>query len=333
MPLQLESRSWFDGLDSAPVWAAMLICYPPLLAYGFLRIIARYEWGRRLVHRIAPPIRTGVQKLLVFLLPRLLSEKKVQLESDTMCNVLHFMDRPLDGDNVEHWCNYVTFWVFGSLVLNILCMTVFAFFRYFPIEKSNECREYDSNFRKLYCFTNTSDLPVNCADIGNSTEVICYAYRLDLPLAIGASYGLMKFAGFMVTAGVYAAKLWIENASKLVNFSPRRCKSLWHFCTTEICCTMWFIVLFVGGLIAAGVCAAAISIYVRVKKASQVPETQGEFYYDMAYVVILVLVLPFFFMCIPCLVLYHKGRPTYMYLATEDPPPSVINSRTELIQD
>ena len=54
------------------------------------------------------------------------------------------------------------------------------------------------------------------------------------------------------------------------------------------------------------------------------PKSVGEFYYDMAYVVILIFLLPLFFLCIPCLVLHHIQHPTYNYLATSDAPP-VIN--------
>lgn len=259
-----------------------------------------------------------MQKLLVYLLPHLFSEKKVEIETDTMCNVLHFMEHPLDCKKEHSCCNSCTFLVFGTLVVTILCMTAFAFF---PIEKSNECKEYDSSFRTLYCFTNASDLPVNCTDIDQATEVICYAYRLDLPLAIGASYGLMKFASLLVTVGVYAAKIWIEFYSTKV--APRCCKSVCQCCNSELCGTIWFIVLFVAGLIAAGIIVAVVLFSKVGQKASQVPKSVGEFYYDMAYVFILTLVLPLFFLCIPCLVLYHIQHPTYNYLATSDPPPEI----------
>lgn len=320
MSLQWESRTWFEFLDSARVVAILVIGCILLLASITLQCLVSCTCERGLKTRrcIAQAVTTGVHKLLVLLFPHLFSEKKVESESNTMRNVLHFIDRPLGGKNA--CCYYATLLVFGTLVLNVLCMTVLAFFRYFPIEKSSECKEFDSNFRTLYCFTNTSDLPITCADIDIDTEVICYAYRLDLPMAIGASYGLMKFAAILVTMGTFAAKLWIEYAPKLGNCSPRHCKFFWMFCTGEGCCTAWFIVLFFGGLISAGVCAVGISGYTREIRTSRVPETQGEFYYDISYVIILSLVLPLYFLCIPCFVLYHKDYPTYNYLATEDPP-------------
>ena len=273
-----ETRSWFERLDSAPVLATAVIAYVPLLFAALIQVCTFCDCGKRLAHFVVLKVRACVQKLLVYLLPHLFGEKKVEIESDTMCNVLHFMDHPLDGEEAHSRCNSVTFWVFGTLVVSVLCMTVFAFFRYFPIEKSNECQEFDSNFRTLYCFTNASELPVNCTDIDQATEVICYAYRLDLPLAIGASYGLMQFASLLVTVGVYAAKIWMEFYSTKV--APRCRKSVWQCCSSVKCGTMWLIVLFVSCLIVTGVLVAVVLF---TKPVQKVPETLNEVSYDMAY--------------------------------------------------
>ena len=254
------------------------------------------ECGRRYSVLLAEAVRILIQKLLVFMFRRVFSEKKVNFENETMRNVLHFMDRPLAGDSNHHprnW-NRCTFRVFGALALSVVCMTVLAFFRYFPIEKSNECKEYDDHFHTLYCFTNTSDLPVNCNNIDSNTEVLCYAIYLDLPIAMGASYGLMRFAGFLITAGVYAAKLWIDKLPLLGNYSPKHCKSLWQCCMTEVCCTLWFIAVFPVGLTSIGTGFAVFKISALEEKASHVPETHGELFYNLAYVAMLVFILPFF---------------------------------------
>ena len=132
----------------------------------------------------------------------------------------------------------------------------------------------------------------------------------------------MKFASLLVTVGVYAAKIWMEFYSTKV--APRCRKSVWQCCSSVKCGTMWFIVLFVAGLFVTGVLVAVALFSKAEQKASQVTTTSGEVYYDMAYVVILIFVLPIFFLFIPCLVLYHIHRPTYNYLATPDPPPPEI---------
>ena len=84
---------------------------------------------------------------------------------------------------------------------------------------------------------------------------------------------------------------------------------------------MWFIVLFVNGLIVTGVLVAVVLF---TKPVQKVPETLNEVSYDMAYVFILTLVLPIFFLGILFLVLHHIHCPTYNYLATPDPPPPEI---------
>lgn len=346
-----QSRSWFEELDSSPVWATLGVAFVvavlaviPIATHMIM--VLNCECRVAIVDYVGHLAKTGVKKLLVFMLPRLFSEKKVEIETDTVCDVLHFMDRPLECEKVtvgpldrdsneskSFWCSCCTFLVFAILALSILCMTGLAFFRYFPIEKSNECKEYDSNFRTLYCFTNASDLPVNCVDIDNDTEVICYAYHLDLSLAIGTSYGLMKFAGLLVTAGVYAAKLWMEVCTKLGRYHPRRCRSTWKCCMSAKCSTLCFIVLFSGGLCVVGGFATYFIISDLNQRASRMPATTGEIYYDLAYIFMLIFVLPIFFLCIPCFVCYHKDRPTWTYPATQDPGEqtrSVSEYETEL---
>lgn len=314
----------------------MALTYLPMFAYLIIWCLLFCKRGRMYSLLFANAVRTLVQKLLVFMFPRLFSEKKVNFENETIRNVLHFMDRPLVGGRTRHPVNWnsCTFWVFGALALSVLCTTVLAFFRYFPIEKSNECKEYDNHFHTLYCFTNSSDLPVNCTNIDNNTEVLCYAIYLDLPIAMGASYGLMSFAGFLITVGVYAAKLWIDKLPLLGNCSPKYCKSLCQCCTTEVCCTLWFIAVFPVGLTVAGIVFAIFKFSFLQEKASRVPETHGELYYNIAYVSMLVFLLPIFFVIIPCLVYCHKDHPTYEYLATEDSPPlDLVNNKTELNRD
>ena len=319
-------RSFFEFLDSAPVYVTFIITWVPMILHLILHISTVCEWKIAMIFTQA--VRTGIRKFLIFLLPQLFSEKKVLLANNTAPTVLHFMNHPLHNDGVHNKLNCITFWLFGALGLNVLFMTVIAFFRYFPIEKSSECKDFDSSFRTLYCFTNTSDLPVNCTNIDDATDVICYAFLLDLPVAAGASYGLIKFAAFIITLGVFAAKCWVNNATRLGNYSPRHCKTLFHRCTTECCCTMWFVGLFVSALIAAGIILAVILISALEVKASRVPQSVGEVYYDAAYLFILAMVLPAFFLCIPCLVVCHKDRPTCDYIAMQDSPASASNGQT-----
>ena len=150
----------------------MVLSYLPIFTYLFICCLCFCKCGRRYSVLLAEAVRPLIQKLLVFMFPKVFSEKKVNFENETMRNVLHFMDHPLVSDSTHHPVNWncCTFCVFGALAISVVCMTVLAFFRYFPIEKSNECKEYDDHFHTLHCFTNTSDLPVNCTSIDSNTE-------------------------------------------------------------------------------------------------------------------------------------------------------------------
>ena len=112
------------------------------------------------------------------------------------------------------------------------------------------------------------------------------------------------------------------------------CKSLWQCCMTEVCCTLWFIAVFPVGLTVVGIVFAVFKFSALEEKASRVPETHGELYYNSAYVVMLVFLLPIFFLIIPCLVYSYKDRPTYEYLATRDSSPlDLVNNEAELNED
>lgn len=301
-----------------PFWLTMVFSLLPFLIQILFQFALLCKC--KCAMQVTKTVTAAIQKLLVVLFPFLFSEKKVGLRNGAMSNVLHFMDRPLDDNNDYRWLNRITFWLFGGLAISILCMTMLSFFRYFPIQKSSECKEFDSSFRTLYCFTNASDLPVNCTNIDDTTEVICYAFLLDLPVAIGASYGLMQFTGFVVILGAHAAKLWIEYGTRLEIIAPRHCRCLWLLYTSGCVCTLLFSVMIVAVCIGNGVLFALILIPAHDEKASRVPQSSGELFYDTAYIVILLLVLPLSFVFIPWLVWRHKDRPTYEYVALQDNP-------------
>lgn len=93
---------------------------------------------------------------------------------------------------------------FSFLALAILSSALLAFFRYTPISISEECIVKDGQGRGLFCYTNESNWPVDCAAY-NTTKAeevnfICYTISMfHLGIAGAAAAVLAKLATVGIT--------------------------------------------------------------------------------------------------------------------------------------
>lgn len=96
---------------------------------------------------------------------------------------------------------------FVSIACTIVAISAMVFFRYFPVERSlvYECREEDHHGRPLFCYSNTSSRPLDCAEHdATGLQYECYAFAIPtgLGIAVAATLAIAKVA--IVTVTVYA---------------------------------------------------------------------------------------------------------------------------------
>ena len=134
---------------------------------------------------------------------------------------------------------------------------------------SGECLEKDALLRPLFCYTNQSNFPVDCAEFTNSTmessdslEVVCYALSTNVGLAVAAAVGFAKVVAVLVTVYVRASEYWF--------------KKEWNRCC--------FIIL---SIFAFAVVTGVATVYVIISvggKISNTPEAKGELVARFAYI-------------------------------------------------
>ena len=111
---------------------------------------------------------------------------------------------------------------FCSIVYCIFSSSLTVFFRYFPLERSEECLAKDRYGRSLFCYSN-SNLPVDCANYSmtelRELQFQCYAIALPgFGIAVAAALALAKVAILGVTICVKVT----ESYFKLTNDHPQK---------------------------------------------------------------------------------------------------------------
>ena len=193
---------------------------------------------------------------------------------------------------------------FYSLAFSIVSASALVFFRLFPVALSDECLEKDAVLRPLFCYTNQSDFPVDCAEFANDTmessdsfEVVCYALSASVGLAVAAAVGFAKLVAVLVTIYVRAGEFWLtKNWNK--------------------CC---FIIL---SILAFAVVTGVAAVYVAISvggKISNTPEATGELVARFAYIFLPGLAaVPF--CIIACTLDIHCKQDQYSTLCEDQKP-------------
>ena len=91
---------------------------------------------------------------------------------------------------------------FVAVAWGVIATSAMVFFRYFPVEQSTEyCREKDYQGRDLYCYSNTSRFPLDCATQNRSVLYECYSFALPtgLGIAVAAALGIAKVLTVIVS--------------------------------------------------------------------------------------------------------------------------------------
>ena len=105
------------------------------------------------------------------------------------------------------------------LTIAILMSSALVFFRFFPVAVSAECLEMDALLRPLFCYTNESDFPVDCADFtknfttaesSDSLNVVCYALATNIGIAVAAAVGFASLVAGLITIYIRASELWFR---------------------------------------------------------------------------------------------------------------------------
>ena len=152
-----------------------------------------------------------------------------------------FLDRRVEN-------NSVILLAFCFLALAICSSALLVVFHYVPVAISTECLEKDDQERDLFCYTNESPWPVDCAKY-NSTDhnmpvidFVCYTLTLsifDLGIAIAAAAALAKLATVSITIYIRVS----ESVYKWSKGNTRRYCRLNAKCIYTIYCVLAVIAL------------------------------------------------------------------------------------------
>jgi len=186
---------------------------------------------------------------------------------------------------------------------------------------SDECLEKDALLRPLFCYTDKSDFPVDCAEFANNTtessdsfEVVCYALSTNIGLAVAAAVGFAKLVAGLVTAYVRASEYWL--------------KKEWNQCCFQItqnqykCCFLILSITAFAVVTGVAFAYAYISIGATI---SYTPEAEGELVASFAYIFLPALAMG------PVLIIAwtldtHCQQDQYSTLCEDQKPSTVGNS-------
>ena len=184
-----------------------------LLPYWMLRPIPRR--GRSGCRRYVKTAFLFVgRRLCVQVFPALFKVHKTRSDHGSQIrSFMVFLDR-----KVERSLPVVA--AFCSIVFSIFSSSVTVFFRYFPVEKSEDCLEKDKHGRALFCYRNSG--LVDCANYSmtelRELQFVCYAIALPgFGIAVAAALGLAKVAIVGVTICVKVT----EGYFKMTNDPPQ----------------------------------------------------------------------------------------------------------------
>ena len=238
----------------------------------------------------------------VKLFPNLFKKHKQCRGSNERTFIL-FLDRDIENLKLKG--------AFYSLAFSILLASALVFFRFFPVALSGECLEKDALLRPLFCYTNQSDFPVDCAKFTNNTtkefsdslEVVCYALSTSVGLAFAAALGFAELVAVLVTAYVRASEFWLKKKRNR-------------------CC---FIILsLIAFAVVTGVAAAYVVISVG-GKLSNTPVATGEIVARYAYIFLPAIAL-FPFCIIASTLNTHCQQDQYSTLSPDQIPCTVGSS-------
>ena len=181
------------------------------------------------------------------------------------------------------------------------------FFRYFPVERSTECREKDSHGQSLFCYSNVNsslinpNLPVDCANYSvtelRELEFECYAiaFPAGLGIAVAAAFGLAEVGIVGVTIFIKVTEGFFKKTKNSKNL-PRCCCCYKWTCANKlyVCSSM---VLLVTVSLVSFSCAILILTYFICTIDRMQPL---HFLYYLAYLLLPALI------CIPLIYIISK---------------------------
>ena len=246
----------------------------------------------------------------VILFPNLFKKHKQCTDGNERTFII-FLDRDIENLKLKG--------AFYSLAFSILSASALVFFRLFPVALSGECLEKDALLRPLFCYTNQSNFPVDCAEFANNTtrefgdslEVVCYALSTNVGFAVAAAVGFAKVVAVLVTAYVRASEFWLKKKWK---------RTKWN----KYC---FFILSILAFAVVTGVAFvyAFISIGAKIRNT---PEARGELVARFTY--IFLPAIAFFPFCIIASTLgTHCQQDQYSTLSA-DQIPSTAGSSTPI---
>ena len=240
----------------------------------------------------------------VILFPNLFKKHKQCRGSNERTFIL-FLDRDIENLKLKG--------AFYSLDFSILLASALVFFRLFPVVISGECLEKDALLRPLFCYTNQSNFPVDCAEFVNNTiessdsfEVVCYALSTNVGLAVAAAVGFAKVVAGLVTVYARAGEYWF--------------KKEWNRC--------WFIMLSIIAFLVVTDVAFAYAYISIGAKISNTPEATGVLVARFAYIFLPAIAFPPFIIIVLTLNT-HCQQDQYSTLSA-DQIPSTAGSSTPI---
>ena len=289
----------FLALDYLPLVFLVLVL---IVCQGYIMValLRYYVAGQNQCEKCLEykAIKSVGDNACVTLFPNLFKKHKDCTDNNEKTFII-FLDRDIETD-----FNVQLKGAFYSLAFSIVSASALVFFRLFPVALSDECLEKDALLRPLFCYTNQSDFPVDCAEFANDTmessdsfDVVCYALSASVGLAVAAAVGFAKLVAVLVTVYVRAGEYWLT-------------KNWNKYC---------FIVLsFLAFLVVTGVAAVYVAISVG-GKISNTPEATGELVARYAYILLPVLAaVPF--CIIACTLDIHCKQNQYSTLSQHQKP-------------
>ena len=300
------SLEFFQFLDNIPLLPLVIVLF---VWQVYMMVTLRWHYTgeqdqvKWLNYKLIQVVGNNV---CVILFPNLFKKHKQCRGSNERTFIL-FLDRDIENQLKLKGAFY-------SLAFSILSASALVFFRLFPVALSDECLEKDALLRPLFCYTNQSNFPVDCAEFTNNTtrefgdsfEVVCYALSTNVGLAVAAAVGFAKVVAVLVTVYARAGEYWF--------------KKEWN---------RWcFIIL---SIIAFAVVTGVAAVYVIISIGATIrntPEATGELFARYVYIFLPVLaVIPFGF--IAWTLDTHCQQNQYSTLSP-DQVPSTVGSSTPI---
>ena len=211
---------FFVALDyGGDALAYLLLIITLLLAYSYLLRYCCKSYCKGKCTWMVDLLTKGSRILNVFMFPGLFKKLKDRDQYKSRVNkrlvtrvFILFLDR-----RVENNFRIIISFYFFSLA--IFSTGLLAFFHYIPVDINSECLRRDDQDRDLFCYTNGSAWPVDCATYNNTNSdmqeiyFVCYSFSVfDLGIAIAAAAALAKVATVGITIYIKVSNFFYKKS-------------------------------------------------------------------------------------------------------------------------